>query len=214
MKIYFKLKRGILYSKTWINHQCFNFTCMFVTKEGLEYTVEWYQFIKDYTLLRRYINWMTVKLKTTEIGADIENCDLCPYVWNVHFLVWRRFKVKSLISIIFTTSCVEMNTGTLFPLNEWNMSVNPLIHCFSFLNISCSQAPFMIINSLRGGVGRWLKISIIFVKKALHNFKTDEPTSWNPICHFYKYCVCFFQGHLIIPKEGIENARVDLGGSK
>lgn len=103
MKTYFKLKRGILYSKTWINHQCF--TCMFVTKQGLEYTgtVEWYQFIKDYTLLRRYINWMTVKLKTTEIGADIENCDVCPYVWNVHFLVWRRFKVKSLISIIFTT---------------------------------------------------------------------------------------------------------------
>lgn len=101
-----------------------------------------------------------------------------------------------------------------FPLNEWNMSVNPLIHCFSFLNISCSQAPFMIWNSLRGGVGRWLKISIIFVKKALHNFKTDEPTSWNLICHVYKYCVCFFQGHLIIPKEGIENARVDLGGSK
>lgn len=118
MKTYFKLKRGILYSKTWINHQCF--TCMFVTKQGLEYTgtVEWYQFIKDYTLLRRYINWMTVKLKTTEIGADIENCDVCPYVWNVHFLVWWRFKVKCLISIIFTTSCVEMNTGTLFSF-EW-----------------------------------------------------------------------------------------------
>lgn len=35
---------------------------------------------------------MTVKLKTTEIGADIENCDVCPYVWNVHFLVWRSKK--------------------------------------------------------------------------------------------------------------------------
>lgn len=214
MKVYFKLKRGILYSKTWINHQCF--TCMFVTKQGLEYTgtVEWYQFIKDYTLLRRYINWMTVKLKTTEIGADIENCDVCPYVWNVHFLVWRRFKVKSLISIIFTTSCVEMNTGTLFSF-EWMKYVCESSHSLLlFPKHLLFPSPIHDMKLSQRRSRQMAEDSIIFVKKALHNFKTDEPTSWNLICHVYKYCVCFFQGHLIIPKEGIENARVDLGGSK
>lgn len=133
------------------------------------------------------------------------------YVWYVHLiLIWPRLKVNCLISLFIT----HIMGGNHLICFEWMKYFCESSHSWLlFPKHPLFQSPIHDYETLSED-GRWLEISIIFVKKALHNFKTDELTWWNLICHVYKYCVCFFQGHLIIPKEGIENARVDPGGSK
>lgn len=154
-----------------------------------------------------------MKLKTKERGANIENCVVCMIcAFNIN-LTKIEGKLLDLV--------------TYYSHHGWKWILEHHLICFEWMKYFCEsshswllfpkqplfQSPIHDYETLSED-SRWLEISIIFVKKALHNFKTDELTWWNLICHVYKYCVCFFQGHLIIPKEGIENARVDPGGSK